>query len=212
MNLKGHYIAAKSSSQLKLQICPGHFATSHSHVDHYINLSNLRINHANAKLAAKELAYPCQNTPIDTIVCVEYTQAIGAFMADALSTYSHRSVNEGRNIAVVRPRINSNNQLMFNDDVQEYVTGKNVLLLLSTISTGLSLNRAVECLTYYGANLTGIAAIFSAIEEANGMPVRRLFSPADMPTYHTYSASECPLCQAGRKLDGFVNESGYTRI
>ncbi len=212
MNLKGHYIAAQSSNQLKLQICPGHFATSHAHVDHYINLSNIRINHANAKLAAKELAYHYQNTPIDTIVCVEYTQVIGAFLADALSTYSRRTVNEGRNIAIVRPRINSNNQLMFNDDVQEYVTGKHVLLVLSTISTGLSLNRAVECLTYYGANLAGIAAIFSAIEEADGIPVRRLFSPEDMPAYHTYSANECPMCKAGRKLDGFVNESGYTRI
>lgn len=212
MNLNGQFITAKSSRQLKLQICPGHFATSHSHVDHYINLTDIRINHAHAKLAARELAYHYQNTPIDTLVCVEFTQQIGAFLADALSTYGLHAVNEGRNIAVVRPLINSNNQMMFNDDVQEYVTGKRVLLVMSTISTGLSLNRAVQCLTYYGAELAGIAAIFSAVENANGVPVRHLFSPEDMPAYHSYHANECPMCKAGRKLDGFVNESGYTRI
>ena len=212
MNLKGQFIAAKGNSQIKLQICPGHFATSHAHVDHYINLSNIRINHDTAKAAAKELAYHYQMTPVDTLVCIEYTQVLGAFLADALSNYSHRCVNEGRNIAVIRPRINSNNQLTFNDDVQEYVTGKHVVLLLSTVSTGRSLSRAVECLTYYGANLAGVAAIFSAVEESGGIAVKRLFSPDDLPSYHTYPSDDCPLCKSGRKLDGFVNESGYTRI
>ena len=89
---------------------------------------------------------------------------------------------------------------------------KAVLVLISTVSTGRSLNRALECITYYGGHLVGVAALFSAVDEAAGVKINSLFSPDDVPDYHSYQSSECPYCKKGRKLDGLVNAAGYTRI
>ena len=43
-------------------------------------------------------------------------------------------------------------------------------------------------LTYYGASISGISAVFSAANSVMGIPVNSLFSTADIPDYKTYSS------------------------
>ncbi|MCH5279631.1 MAG: orotate phosphoribosyltransferase [Christensenellaceae bacterium] len=204
-------VSAKGNRRIKLNIYPGHYATSHAHVDNYISMTEIRSSCSMAAEAAGELAKHFMYTHIDTIICLEYTQIIGAYVAREL-TGTGRNVNSGADIHLITPEINSSNQLTFNNDTQEYVTGKNVLLLISTVSTGRSLSRAAECLAYYGGNLVGIGAIFSAIEESDGLPVRSIFRRSDLGEYNNYRANECPLCKNGRKLDGLVTTGGFTQI
>lgn len=150
-------------------------------------------------------------TPIDTIICLENTQVIGAFIAQDLIDSSH-SVNSGAVVNIITPGINSNNQLVFSSDMQQYVTNRNILLLMSTVSTGRSLARAAECIRYYGGKPVGIGSIFSAVEEAAGLPVHSIFMRSDLNEYNVYRSDECPLCKNGRKLDGFVTVGGCTEI
>ena len=114
--------------------------------------------------------------------------------------------------ATITPGINSNNQLVFSSDMQQYVTNRNILLLMSTVSTGRSLARAAECIRYYGGKPVGIGSIFSAVEEAAGLPVHSIFMRSDLNEYNVYRSDECPLCKNGRKLDGFVTVGGCTEI
>ncbi len=204
-------VSAKGNRKILLNIYPGHYATSHAHVDTYFSMTEVRTDCAMAAEAADVLASYFRYTPVDTVISLEYTQIIGAFVAQNLSSHG-RDINSGADLHVVTPQVNSNNQLTFSSDMQPYVTGKNVLLLLSTVSTGRSLARAAECIRYYGGRLAGIASIFSAIGESGGMPVRSIFTSADLSSYNSYRSDECPFCKNGRKLDGFITTAGYTEI
>jgi orotate phosphoribosyltransferase len=204
-------VSAKGNRKIRLNIYPGHYATSHAHVDNYFSMTEVRTDCSMAAEAADVLASYFRYTPVDTVISLEYTQIIGAFVAQNLSSPG-RDINSGTDLHVVTPQVNSNNQLTFSSDMQPYVTGKNVLLLLSTVSTGRSLARAAECIRYYGGRLAGIASIFSAIGESGGMPVRSIFTSADLSSYNSYRSDECPFCKNGRKLDGFITTAGYTEI
>ena len=204
-------VPAKGNRRIKLNIYPGHYATSHAHVDHYISMTEVRTNAAMASETADMLAKQFRYTQIDTIICLEYTQNIGAFLAKELSAPG-REINSGAEIHVITPSINSNNQLTFSNDLQPFVTNCNVLILIATASTGRSLARAAECVTYYGGRIVGIGSIFSAIEELGGIPGHTVFKPTDLGDYNYYTSDSCPLCKSGRKLDGFITTSGYTKL
>ena len=92
------------------------------------------------------------------------------------------------------------------------VRNKDILLLMSTVSTGKSITRCVECLKYYSGRLAGVAAVFSAINEFNGIVIDSVFHQDDLPEYKTASAAECPLCASGVKVDAIVNSFGYSKI
>ena len=145
-------VPARGNRRIKLTIYPGHYATSHAHVDNYISMTEVRTNASMAAETAEELAKVFKYMQVDTIICLEFTQNIGALLARELSG-SRREINSGKDIHVITPSINSNNQLTFTSDTQPFVTNQNVLILLSTISTGRSLSRAQECVGYYGGRL-----------------------------------------------------------
>jgi orotate phosphoribosyltransferase len=113
---------------------------------------------------------------------------------------------------LITPEANASGQLVFSGDIQSLVQNRAVLVLISTVSTGRSLERALECINYYGGHLVGVAALFSAVNTAAGVEIHTLFSPDDVPDYHSYLSNECPYCKKGRKLDGLVNAAGLTRI
>ena len=213
MNPNTWDVSCRSNKNIKLSITLGHFATSHSHIDHYMGFTEMRTNCHQAMLCARELAkFYSHSKPVDTIICLEYTQVIGSYVATILTEPGSRGVNERHNISVITPESNSSGQLVFSGDVQNLVQNKSVLVLISTVSTGRSLERALECIAYYGGHLVGVAALFSAVGSINGEPIHALFSPDDVPDYGSYASSECPYCRKGRKLDGIVNAAGLTRI
>ena len=164
-----------------------------------------------AREAARELSKVYMQKQIDTILCFEGTEMIGAFLARDLSE-TGGGLNSGQDIAVITPETNMNNQMIFRDNLQKNIYGKEILLLMSSISTGKSINRCTECLQYYSGKLAGVAAIFSAITVYNGIRVDSVFSMEDLPEYKSSIPSECPLCASGAKVDAIVNSFGYSKI
>ena len=173
-------IAARGNRNVKIGVIPGHFAPNHSHVNYCVDMTRIKSFHRMAKSAAAELAKPyLTTTPIDTIICLEGTEMIGAFLANELAQPGTCILNGGNDISVITPETNANNQMIFRDNTQKMVWGKNILLLLSSVSTGKTINRSLECLRYYSGRLVGIAAIFSAIGESNGCLLYTSPSPRD---------------------------------
>ncbi len=206
-------ISATKSSKVKIGVIPGHFATSHSHVNYYVDMTTVKTSSATAKEAASLLAQEyMMGTNIDTIVCLEGTEMLGAFLAQALSDPTIPVLNAGQDINVITPELNANNQMIFRDNTQKMIWGKHILLLMASVSTGKTINRAVECLQYYNGSLVAIAAIFSAASESRGIKINSIFSPGDLPEYHSYSTTECPMCAARKKVDALVNSYGYSKI
>ena len=60
--------------------------------------------------------------------------------------------------------------------------------------------------------MAGVAAIYSAVEEVGGYPVRSVYTINDLPGYASYDYRDCPYCKAGQKLDALVNSFGYSAL
>jgi len=215
MNMKKNSFAVTldKNPAIKVNAIPGHFTTSQFHITHYLDLDNLKSNARLAREAAKELAGPyLTTTHVDTIVCLEGMEVVGAFMAEELAKEGTTDINSGKDIYVVTPISNYNRKLMFQSSMQEMISDRDIIVLVSSISSGLTLYSALECLSYYGGKLAGISALFSAYPERHEHEINSLFTGKDVPGYQIYSPSECPICRSGRKLDGIIVQDGYINI
>ena len=213
METRMQEIIARGNKNIRIGVIPGHFATNHSHVNYYVDLTGIKSYHSMAKHAALELSKKYMTTtPIDTIICLEGTEMVGAFLADELSRSGTMIMNAGSDIAVLTPETNANNQMIFRDNTQKMIWGKNILLLIASVSTGKTISRSIECLKYYSGRLVGISALFSAIEKSNGLEVNAIFTPAELPHYKTSLSTECEQCRNGEKIDAIVNSFGYSKI
>lgn len=205
-------VRCDKNREIIMNIIPGHFATSHSHVNYYIDMTGIKHQHKIARQAAEFMAEKYVNTvAVDTIVCMDGCEVVGAFLAEELSKSGLSSMNEGSDINIITPEY-PNGQLLFRDNVQDMVWNKNVLLLVASATTGKTVNRSLECIRYYGGKIVGTSAIFSAIGEINGVEINSVFTSEDLPNYCTYSAPSCPYCRQGQKIDAIVNSYGYSKI
>lgn len=210
MNLTKNEITAKSNNKIKFEVVHGHFTTNHSHINRYIDMNGIKNNYKAAKETAKQLASSIYaSVPVDAIICLESTRLVGAFLAETLSENLH-GINSGNEIYCITPE-SVNNQIILRDNLQKLVRDKNVLLLVSSVSSGKSVQQAAECLNYYGGALVGVCAIFSAVPEVHGIKINSVFHADDIPDYESYNPAKCPMCNAGRKIDAIVNSFGYTQ-
>ena len=213
MEARAINITSKQDKNLKIKIIPGHFATNHSHINYYIDMTGIKTKHSVARAAGELLAKEYANsTDIDTIVCMDGTEVIAAYLADALAENSYGTLNRDKTIRIITPEFNTNGQMIFRDNIQKCVWNQNILLLIASASTGKSIIRSLECIKYYGGKAVGISALFSAIENQYHVPIKALFTPDDLPEYHTYRYDECPFCKNGQKIDAIVNSFGYSKI
>lgn len=206
-------IYAPMNKKIALRVIPGHFATSSSHINLYIDLTFMKTRQKEAAEAAKEIAAQYKsNVVIDTIVCLDGCEVIGAFLAQELSGAGIHSMNAHQTIYIITPIFNTNGQMMFRMNNQPAIYGKHVLLLTGSATTGDTIRKSYDCIKYYGGIPVGIAAIFSAIENIEQLKVTSIFKPRHLPEYKSYAIGECPLCKEGQKLDAIVDGNGYTKI
>jgi orotate phosphoribosyltransferase len=163
--------------------------------------------------AAKEMAKQIDNNLIvDTIICMDGCEVIGSFLAQELSIAGILSMNAHKTIYIITPEFTTNRQMIFRDNNQPAVFGKNILLLVASVTTGNTVSKSLECIQYYGGKIQGINAIFSAVDEIDGIPIKTIFKDKDIPDYKNYSINECPFCKQNQKIEAIVNSYGYTKI
>lgn len=212
-NISSFSVSLPRNSAIVMDVYPGHFTTNHFHHSHYLDLDNLKTNSTIAKKVAKELAFPyITSTLVDTIVCMEGTEIIGAYLAEELTQRGTTAVNRGRDIYVVKPMSNVNRQLTFQNNIQNLITDHRTILLVSSISGGTTLRSALECLYYYGANLVGVSALFNSKPDDIDQEINYLFTKEDIPGYKMHNIKDCTLCKSGRKLDAIIIQGGYTNL
>lgn len=206
-------IYARSDERIQLKIYPGHFATPQSHITHYLDTTTMKSRCAEAQRIAQALSVHYETSiPIDTIVCMDGLEVVGAYLAEELTKAGVLSMNAHQTIYVIPPEYNSVGQMIFRDNVQMMIHGKNVLILGSSVTTGGTLNRAIESILYYGGKIRGISAIFSAVTKVADMPVHSIFTQKDIPNYNTYPSHDCPLCRSRQKVDAIVSSYGYSKL
>lgn len=205
---------AKDDNTITLNAAPGHFATSSSHINYYIDVTRLKVRANEAREAARSLKNRMlhQVTEVDTIVCMDGTEVLGAYLAEELEKGHFVNNNKHETVYVISPEVNSINQLLFRENVRPTVEGKNVLLLLATTTTGETVRRSLECIEYYGGNVAGVATIFGAVTNVGKTKVYPLFTTEDLPGYQTFVPHECPYCKKGMPIEAMVNGFGYSKL
>ncbi|MCD7708468.1 MAG: orotate phosphoribosyltransferase [Clostridiales bacterium] len=204
---------SRESNLLALHAIPGHFATSHSHINYYVDVTSLKTRASEAKEAAKVLmAHMPRTTFVDTIVCMDGTEMIGAFLSDEIERAGIMTTNMHETTYVVSPEINNNNQMLFRDNNKAAIEGKHIVLLLATTTTGETIRRSLECISYYGGIIECVASLFSTIHSVDGREIEVLFDKEDVPNYEAFSAHECPFCKKGHRIEAMVNGFGYSQL
>ena len=206
-------IYSKAHPNIQLKAIPGHFVTPNSHVNYFLDMTTLKARLSEASMVARELGRQVMiSTVVDTIVCIDGCEIIGAFLAEELTRAGIYSRNAHKTIYIITPEYTTSGQMMFRDNYLPMVKDKNVLLLLASATTGKTVSKAIQTLTYYGASISGISAVFSAANSIVGIPVNSLFTTADIPDYPTYSSEKCTMCKEKKPIDAFANAFGYSKI
>ena len=199
--------------KVPLRFAQGHFATNHSHINYYVDITYHKTRLSEAKDSAYALVSQFINdTPVDTILCLDGTAVLGTCVAEELTKSGFSTINQHQTIYVLEPEYNANSQIIFRDNITPMIQGKTVLILMASVTTGFTARRSIEAIGYYGGRVAGVAAIYRAVDEVGGYPVRSVFSIDDLPEYRSYDYRDCPYCKAGQKLDALVNSFGYSEI
>lgn len=196
-----------------LRVAKGHFATRNSHINYFIDVTRQQSCLQEAEAVAQQLAQRLQsNTMVDTILCMDGTRVIGTCLARQLTQEGYLSINSGKEIYILRENVSSDGKLIFRDNARFMLDGKNILLLLASITTGSTVEKGIRCIQYYGGNVAGVASIYSYVKEVEGIPVVSLFDTKDIPDYASYAPQECPLCRQGLEIDAVVDKYGYSKL
>lgn len=196
-----------------LRVTKGHFATMHSHINYYIDVTTQKTRLSEAKAVAKEMvsAYRA-HTIVDTILCLDGTEVIGACVANELTKDDFVNMNAHQTIYVVSPEFIGGGQMIFRDNLVPMLTNKHVLILAASVTTGKSALAAIDAINYYGGTVVGISAIFATVDECDGHPVHSIFNPNDLGDYQSFKPHQCPICKQGEKIEALVNSFGYSAL
>ena len=200
-------------SDLYLRVAQGHFATSHSHMNYYIDITmqKTRLSEATA-LAQEFVATYRYSSPDDTILCLDGTEVIGTCIANEMTKMELANMNLHQTVYIITPEHTSGSQLLFRENIVPMIKDKNVLILAASVVTGFTARGAIEAVKYYDGNVTGIASVFATVTECEGYPVTSVFNPKDLPDYASYDSHKCPMCREGKKIDALINSHGYSKL
>lgn len=199
---------------LFLRVAPGHFATSNRHTNYYIDVVSQKSRLSEAKAVAEELAsYYYADTKVDTVLCLDGMEVIGACLANFLTKSDNIvNMNAHKSIYVVSPEYTNGNQILFRDNIVPMIKDKNIMILAVSMSSGKTVLAAIDAIRYYGGKVTGISSIFSTEKECIGFPVHSIFDPNDLEGYQVWRPHECPMCKEGIKLDALMNSHGFSKL
>ena len=230
-------IFAKDNPEVALKVTKGHFSSDRFHINYYIDMTSLKMRRKDAQEVAKAMvsryvsrvnlevpgnislagadmqqlmASRATKTPIDTIICMDGCEVIGAYVAEELSNVGVTTLNSHHTSYIITPEFDSTGQMVVRDNIRPMLKDKHVLVVLATAMSGRTIAKSIRCINSYGGIIEGISVIFSAVDEIDGYPVNSVFGVSDLPDFRLSDPNQCPDCQNGVKLDAIVNSYGYT--
>ena len=196
-----------------LRYIPGHFVTPNSHVNYYMDLTDMKSRQREARATGEEIAeFYLSSDLIDTILCLNGMEVVGSYLANKLTKAGILSANSHQTMYITSPEYNVSGQMMFRENNQHMIKGKRVLVLIDTATTGATLMSAIGSIRFYGGQVVGVSAIFSVADQIDGFPIRALYSTKDLPDYSSNPVEHCPLCKNGVAVDAICNGFGYSTL
>ena len=167
-------IPSKTNPELSLSVIPGHFSSDRFHVNYYIDMTTLKTRMSQAQLVAKEMCNKyvykvnvptdvngffntsfvnafAQTEKIDTIICMDGCEVIGAYVAEELSKTGISTNNLHKTFYVVSPEFDSAGQMIVRDNIKPMIKGKNVLVILASAMSGRTIYKSIKCIRHMAA-------------------------------------------------------------
>ena len=211
MSIENSYKIRTKGKNLFLRVTKGHFMKTNGHMNYYIDVTMQKSRLSEARAVAEELvSYYNNSAVIDTILCLDEMQVIATCMAERLTSEGFMNLNAHQTIYILTPEKVAAGRFIFRDSTIPMISGKNVLVLTSSVATGRTTSVAMDAIKYYGGTVAGLASIYSAVDECDGVPVRSVFDAKDLDGYFCVPAHECPLCKEGQMVDGVVTSYGFS--
>ncbi len=211
--MEKEYKIRTKNKNVFLRVKKGHFATMHSHTNYFIDVSTQKTRLSEAQAVASEMVSSYRtNTIIDTILCLDGTEVIGACVAEELTRDDYVNMNAHQTIYIMSPEFIGGGQMIFRDNLVPMLAGKHVLIIAASVTTGKSALAAIDAVKYYGGKVVGVSAIFATVDECDGNPVHSIFNPHDLGDYESYKPHVCPKCQNGERIEALINSFGYSKL
>ena len=102
-------------------------------------------------------------------------------------------MNAHQTIYVITPEYTSGSQIILRDNLAPMVRGKHVLILSASITTGYTVQAAIEAVNYYGGTVAGLSAIFATKKERPEFPPS--LTPPACPTTPASTAATAPCAR-----------------
>ena len=147
-------IYSKDHPALALKVTKGHFSSDRFHINYYIDMTDLKMRQRNAEEVAKAIvekyvkrvtltpviglvseamnqmaATNATKAPIDTIICMDGCEAIGAYIAKELSEVGFATTNTHKTTYILTPEFDSTGQMVVRENIKPMLKGKHVLVL-----------------------------------------------------------------------------------
>lgn len=203
---------------IHLKVAKGHFATRNSHINYFIDVTEqkygLRSADEVARILSSRIADMAGGTLIDTILCLDGTSVIGASIARQLLKNGYRSAVNGEkdDMHIIKGEPNSRGHIVFRDNMLYMLEDQNVLIMMASLTTGTNALHGKKSIEFYGGKVVGVAAIYSQLDDLDGVPVLSLYDHSALGDYAIWKPSECPLCKQGIPVDAVVNTFGYSKL
>lgn len=207
-------LTSPRNDRVFIHVVPGHFVSANSHINYYVGTSDAKHNHSVSVDTAMLLSeyYNTNNIEVDTVLCLYETQALGAYLAHELARPNMLSPNPNQTVFVIGAEYDNEGNLIFRDNLRRMINDKNVVILISCITSGKTVERAMESVLYYGGRVAGVASVFSAVDSIRGVAVNTIFNKSDIPHYSSYPAHSCPYCASGVPVVAIANSYGYSSL
>ncbi len=229
-------IYAKDNDKLALKVTKGHFSSDRFHVNYYIDMTSLKMRQSNAEAVAKAMVKKYVNRVelsksfgvseemlqyskafatkkiIDTVICMDGCEVIGAYVAQELSSMGFNTTNTHKTSYIITPEFDSAGQMVVRENIKPMLKDKHVLVVLATAMSGHTIEKSLRCIESYGGIVEGISVIFGVVNEIEGHPVNAVFSVEDIPDFRLSDPHNCPDCKNHVKMDAIVNSYGYTPL
>ncbi len=207
-------LTSSRNDRVFIHVMPGHFVSANNHINYYIGTSDIKHNHNVSVDAAMILSgyYIASDIHVDTVLCLYETQTLGGYLAHELARPNMFSPNPNDTVYVIGSEYDAAGNLIFRDNLRRMIKDKSVVVLISCITSGKTVERAIESIEYYGGKAVGVSSVFSAVDTVSGVHVNTIFNLEDLPHYKAYPMHDCPYCRQGMPVDAISNGYGYSML
>jgi len=166
--------------------------TSGRHMSIYINKDALLPHTAETSRVGELFAEKNKNVPVDVVV----GPAMGAIILAQWTAYHLSRLLNKEILAVYTDKTADNNQIL-KRGYDKLVTGKNVLIVEDTTTTGGSVAKVVESVRAAGGNVVQTCVMVNRdTEHVTSESIGAPFSWLASISAESYEESDCPMCKS----------------